>query len=242
MLDLDVIFALGSSENAYQQTMVEEESILLGDILQQDFIDNYKNLTLKSAMWLRYFGEFAHNRDGPKHIIKLDDDVVVDVFELAKLLRNPLRSRADDYEEAEEYEGIMCSVSKGMPIQRDPESRWYVPERGFPSKTDTFPPYCSGAAFAMRLEQLRLLWQRLRKSDLPHITVDDFFITGYLATKAGIRLVNKSKLYSFDAEDPHKDIRVRGPLFTVLHDEKLVLFERAWKEVLQRQLSKLRQL
>ncbi|KAH7726079.1 Beta-1,3-galactosyltransferase 1 [Aphelenchoides avenae] len=220
--------------------MVEEENILHGDILQQDFIDDYKNLTLKSAMWLRYMGEFAQNKERPKHIVKVDDDVVVDVFELAKLLRNPLRSKADDNEEAEEPNGILCSVSKGMPIQRDPESRWYIPERDLPSKTDVFPPYCSGAAFVMQLEQLRLLWQRLRKSDLPYITVDDFFITGYLATKAGIRLINKSKLYSFDAEDPLKDIRERGPLFTVLHDEKLVLFERAWKEVLARSLSKLR--
>lgn len=47
----------------------------------------------------------------------------------------------------------------------------YVPESDLPSKTDVFPPYCSGAAFIMRLDQLATLWQRLRRSDLPHITV-----------------------------------------------------------------------
>ena len=53
---LRVVYMLGDSANASVQSLIEEEQVRHGDIVQGNFIDSYRNLTYKHVM-----GEFRYN-------------------------------------------------------------------------------------------------------------------------------------------------------------------------------------
>ncbi len=54
--------------------MISEESNIFGDLLQDDFVDSYNNLTLKTVHMLRHFKFEQH-----KHFLKTDDDSFVGI-------------------------------------------------------------------------------------------------------------------------------------------------------------------
>ena len=56
--------------------MLEYEQARHGDLVMADFVDDYKNMTLKHLVQLRYFHEHCA---GTKYLVKLDDDVAVNV-------------------------------------------------------------------------------------------------------------------------------------------------------------------
>lgn len=69
-----IVFMLGSSQNRTVSDLIELESKIYNDIVQQDFIDTYRNLTLKCIMALRWVSAYCKT---PKFILKTDDDVIV---------------------------------------------------------------------------------------------------------------------------------------------------------------------
>lgn len=84
---LAVVFMIGN-QDAPGQTHVdfhelEAESDRFGDIVMGDFVDSYRNLTLKTIMayeWLTMYCREA------QLVVKTDDDVVVNIFALTKAL------------------------------------------------------------------------------------------------------------------------------------------------------------
>lgn len=66
------------------QDSIEDESNLHGDIIQENFIDSYNNLTLKSVMLLKYISQHC---DKVEFILKSDDDMFVHVQNLLMLVR-----------------------------------------------------------------------------------------------------------------------------------------------------------
>jgi len=69
-----VVFLLGQGEES--QTEVMEESKMHNDIVQEDFKDTYRNLTLKTVMGLKWSAIFCPQA---KHVMKTDDDIFVNV-------------------------------------------------------------------------------------------------------------------------------------------------------------------
>ena len=53
-----VIFLLGKSKSSVKNELVQIESKDNGDVLMEDFMDDYYNLTLKSIMMLKYVTQF----------------------------------------------------------------------------------------------------------------------------------------------------------------------------------------
>ena len=62
---------------------IKAESFIYGDIIQENFIDGYYNLTLKTIMGFKWSSKYCSNA---KFIMKLDDDVVVNTFDLLNYL------------------------------------------------------------------------------------------------------------------------------------------------------------
>ena len=56
-----------------------EESDEHGDIIQEDFIDTYANLTLKSLALLRWAHQAFSGGDRWQHVLKTDDDVYINM-------------------------------------------------------------------------------------------------------------------------------------------------------------------
>uniref|UniRef100_A0A6P7GZT9 Hexosyltransferase n=1 Tax=Diabrotica virgifera virgifera TaxID=50390 RepID=A0A6P7GZT9_DIAVI len=69
-----IVFMIGDPSSPEQQKKLEEENTLFGDIVQGNFIDNYRNLTYKHVMVLKYF---VYHCPQAKYLLKTDDDVFI---------------------------------------------------------------------------------------------------------------------------------------------------------------------
>ena len=106
-----IIFVLGKTNNESHDNMIALESEKYQDILQLGFCDTYDNLTLKHVAWVEWLTTHCART---KFILKTDDDVFVDPFNLKSYLhqldKTPERA-------------IMCSpVARHDPIRV--KSKW----------------------------------------------------------------------------------------------------------------------
>ncbi|KIH58861.1 hypothetical protein ANCDUO_10924 [Ancylostoma duodenale] len=82
-----LIFSVGLPYSARQQEELRNESIVHGDVLQANYFDSYRNLTLKQLAGLRYIASSCHN---VKALLKLDDDVGWNVTKAAHFINTNL--------------------------------------------------------------------------------------------------------------------------------------------------------
>ncbi|NWW65352.1 B3GL1 acetylgalactosaminyltransferase, partial [Ifrita kowaldi] len=131
------LFLLGQDtrrEDKAAALSVEDESILYGDIIRQDFVDTYDNLTLKTIMAFQWFSEFCSNA---RFFMKTDDDVFINTPNLVKLL---LQLNSSE------------NVFTGYPLIGNFAYRGFDRKRSisyeeYPFKL--YPPYCSGLGYIL---------------------------------------------------------------------------------------------
>lgn len=123
------VFLLGIGEN---ETMiqVEQEAKKFDDIIVEDFIDSYFNLTVKTAFAMK---TFLRHFMMSKYFMKIDDDVYLNVGNLNQML-----------EGAPSEALIGMNLLRKKPI-REYDSKWYVPQ--FLFSNDEYPPYLNGPAY-----------------------------------------------------------------------------------------------
>ncbi|XP_069830366.1 beta-1,3-galactosyltransferase 2-like isoform X2 [Dendropsophus ebraccatus] len=138
--DIDVmrIFLVGVSPimTVAIQRFLEEESAIYGDIVQQDFLDTYSNLTLKTLMGMEWITKFCPNAS---YVMKVDNDVFVNVNYLVHQVLHPELTPLTNY-----VTGLL--VENTSP-NRNKDSKFYLPEEIYPSKI--FPPYPSGPGYVL---------------------------------------------------------------------------------------------
>jgi hypothetical protein len=84
-----VVFAIGLSGNQSVNRMIRAEARRHGDILQEDFVDSYRNLTLKTMMIFKWASEqCAHAR----YLLRINDDVAVNTPKLMTYLHSTKRN------------------------------------------------------------------------------------------------------------------------------------------------------
>ena len=71
-----IIFLLGLTPDGNLTQKIQNEAELHRGVIQGDFLDSYHNLTHKAVMGLRWVTE---NCPGVKHVMRLDDDVFVNM-------------------------------------------------------------------------------------------------------------------------------------------------------------------
>lgn len=82
-LNITRVFLLGKPKEESMWKYILKESQKYNDLLQGDFLENYKNLTLKHLMGLKW----ASSNCKANFLIKTDNDIVLDIFEILKLLQ-----------------------------------------------------------------------------------------------------------------------------------------------------------
>ncbi|XP_015492823.1 UDP-GalNAc:beta-1,3-N-acetylgalactosaminyltransferase 1 [Parus major] len=131
------LFLLGRDtqrEDGVAALSVEDESILYGDIIRQDFTDTYDNLTLKTIMAFQWLSEFCSNA---RFFMKTDTDVFINTPNLVKLL---LQLNSSE------------NVFTGYPLidnfaYRGLDRRRYISYQEYPFRL--YPPYCSGLGYIL---------------------------------------------------------------------------------------------
>ncbi|NWQ72670.1 B3GT2 galactosyltransferase, partial [Neopipo cinnamomea] len=93
--------------------VLREEDELHGDLLQQDFLDTYNNLTLKTLMGLEWVSRYCPDA---AYVMKADHDVFLNPeFLVRRLLLPPRRGLATGH------------VYRGTGPLRGRAYKWFVP-------------------------------------------------------------------------------------------------------------------
>lgn len=169
---VSVVFLLGNPSNKTKNEKLIVENELYGDILQENFLDSYLNLTVKSLFLLDWFTRTC--RDVP-FVLKTDDDMFINVEQLLKIA-----DKTSD--EAEKHLLVGSLICGAVPI-RNPTNKWYSPSYMF--SQNIYPNYLSGTAYFMSRRTADAL---LSMSELvPLFHLEDIYVTGMLSQAANIR-------------------------------------------------------
>ena len=114
---IKVIFILGSSNDSKVEENVLKEDMKHKDILQFHFIDSYHNCLLKSIGALRWTLFYCKSA---KFIMKVDDDMIVNVNKLVKFVHDNNNAT----------KSIYGKVHDSKPI-RWPKSKWYINQKAY---------------------------------------------------------------------------------------------------------------
>lgn len=120
-----IVFNLATSPDEAVQRANEIEASIHSDIIQSSHIENYHNMTYKHVMGLQYAATYCPSA---KFIIKVDDDLEVDVEDLYE----DLKAFASDIPEFKSKH-IFCKMIIGQ-ANRNPASKWHTPRRIYPSR------------------------------------------------------------------------------------------------------------
>jgi beta-1,3-galactosyltransferase 1 len=79
--NLRYVFMMGISVDPDVQEWLQMEQALYNDIVQEDFLDSYRNLSRKGVMAMRWVSNFCSHAE---FVMKVDDDIVVNLFHITR--------------------------------------------------------------------------------------------------------------------------------------------------------------
>ena len=201
------VFLLGSSGKESGQKLQAENNIH-HDMVQQNFSDSYRNLTLKTMMGFEWFTWFCSQAS---YVMKTDDDVYINVTNILRLAQQPKMQNKI----------LGCCSKLDYPIRF--KSKWTVTLREYPQKT--YPGFCHGVGYVMSKkvakdihfisEQVPFLYledvyiglcaHRLR---VPVQPVPGFWLSPLPITKADCGKYGSEKVFAVHGLTPQKKMSV----------------------------------
>ncbi|KAK6184381.1 hypothetical protein SNE40_006864 [Patella caerulea] len=175
--EVRLCFILGYRSNV-DQNKTQEESDRYGDIVQEDFLDSYKNLSIKSEAILRFAFSFCPEA---KYILKTDTDMFINVPVLVETLRKNTQTNM-----------IMGFVHSGATPYSNRKSKWFI-ERGYFPLT-YYPDYASGTAYVLTQDVTKNLF--IAALHTKYFSLEDVFITGILRTRIKANLIHHEAFHS----------------------------------------------
>lgn len=169
---IQLAFLLGDS--TLVQSFTEMEYEMYGDIIQENFIDEYKNNTLKTIMG---FNWAVSHCSQAKFVMFVDDDYFVNIPNLSSLVSNISNSSV--------FRGYRY---KNAVVRRRKESKWYISKEEYPDKL--WPPYISGGSMLISMDVVKDM-----AVAFPHVKpvfIDDVYL-GIVAKILNITLTHDRK-------------------------------------------------
>ncbi|GFO03947.1 beta-1,3-galactosyltransferase 1-like [Plakobranchus ocellatus] len=183
--------AKGRGHDPQLETDVRSEP---GDILQFDMIDSYTNLTRKCLLALDWI---LSSCKGVQYIVKVDQDIFLNVPLLLTFLKNHGKSKA-----------IYGFIYNGGSVNR--KGRWAVSEEIYP--LDSYPVYASGTSYIISRSAAVTLMKLC--SHYPYFPIEDAFITGILATVGSIDRVHMRGFSYWKQPKPEPCAFVNDKIYT----------------------------
>ncbi|XP_077993828.1 beta-1,3-galactosyltransferase 1-like [Glandiceps talaboti] len=126
-------FLLGTTDDKHLQNTLLAENGVHGDILQEDFVDNYLNMTLKTIMGLKWASTYCFDAS---YICKTDTDMFVNYRGLVRFIDSKPRERY----------AVGYRFDSAKP-ERNSKRKWYTPFDIY--QDPTYPPYLCGTGYVM---------------------------------------------------------------------------------------------
>ena len=79
-----LVFILGRSRRNSTQLRVSSEASIHSDLIQEDFVESFRNLTLKSVFAVKWAAHFC---PGASYFLKTDDDMFVNLPQMRQYLK-----------------------------------------------------------------------------------------------------------------------------------------------------------
>lgn len=140
--NVKVLFVLGVHPDITQRSRVqkalEQEDWKYGDIIQQDFVDTFHNLTTKLILQFHWAYRYCLKA---QFVMSADDDIFVHMPNLVKYLQNLQGSQ----ERVSNF--WVGHVHRGAPPVRRKTSKYHVPFELYPWLS--YPDYTAGAGYVV---------------------------------------------------------------------------------------------
>lgn len=158
-----VLFLIGihsGNDEEMLQEKLQNESQQYKDLLQSNFQDSYRNLTIKTMVMLEWLSEKCQQAS---YAVKVDADVLLNMNNLINMLVS-LNAVQHNY--------MTGLVWDGSIVIRDPSNRFFLPYDVY--SRDTYPPYPLGMCYiiSMDLPQKILLGAR----EVKPIYIEDAYL------------------------------------------------------------------
>lgn len=186
-----LLAALPEREKFVTQPQLNDEQARFGDLLQGNFVEDYRNLSYKHVMGLRWAATECKGRS--KFIIKLDDDIIYDIFHLRRYLES---LEVDQPALATSSTLLAGYVLDAKPPIRFHASKWYVTRQEYPHAL--YPAYLSGWLYITNVPTAARLVAEAERDSI--FWIDDTWLTGVVRTRLGIPLKRHNNWYSANAE------------------------------------------
>ena len=138
--EIRIIFIMGRFKNTTLQARLENEFMEYGDILQGNFVDGYRNLSLNSLYGYKWINQNCANA---KYVMKADDDIVVNMNKLLHAVNKKLIFMKGTRE-------VACFRVRGT-VHKNKTSKFYVGEHVFMNTRFTLP-FCEGKFVFMTMD------------------------------------------------------------------------------------------
>eukprot|EP00057_Strongylocentrotus_purpuratus_P031378 XP_784438.2 PREDICTED: UDP-GalNAc:beta-1,3-N-acetylgalactosaminyltransferase 1-like [Strongylocentrotus purpuratus] len=198
-----VFFLIGQPDplNPALRLTLDEEHDQNRDLLEGNFLDTFKNLTLKHMFGLTWTADHCSNA---QYFLKGDDDVFANLENIINLLQE-MNSHGRGLREL--YLGDGGREYRN----RDQNSKHHVSSKEYSGRV--FPQYCVGGGYVLSMDLVfRVLQEALRTPMLS--SRDDVFV-GILMKKIQVPLVyNEGFLYTMGPTDT---CSLRDKSFMVMH-------------------------
>ncbi|XP_008277519.1 lactosylceramide 1,3-N-acetyl-beta-D-glucosaminyltransferase A-like [Stegastes partitus] len=172
-----LVFAIGvhpdvEGRSKVQRALLQEDQTY-GDLIQQNFVDTFHNLTTKLILqfhWSQTYCPQAH------FLMSADDDIFVHMPNLVKYLQHLLSSQSG-------AKGLWVGhVHRGAPPVRRKDSKYHVPYALYP--WPSYPDYTAGAGYVVSGDVAAKIYQATRLLN-SSMYIDDVFM-GMCAKAMGI--------------------------------------------------------
>ena len=169
-------FLIGQSKDKKLHKQVLKESHIHNDVIVTNFIDDYKNLTLKSVSKLHWILHYCPTID---FFLKIDDDMYLNFKLFEKFLKD--HSRAT--------ESIYGRYAKGWPPNRDKKTHYYLPLTKY--SHGYLPDFLTGGSYIMTADLIPLFYYGSYRAKF--FFLEDVFM-GFVADKYYIHLKHEKGL------------------------------------------------
>ncbi|XP_071807072.1 beta-1,3-galactosyltransferase 1-like [Asterias amurensis] len=164
------MFLVGESGNATKNRLVAEENTKRRDIVRENFIEAYANLTFKTLMGFKWAAQFCPDAE---YVASVDADMLISVHNMVRrLVGKPKKGYA---------EGNLRS--KVVPVRNpnDQHKKWHTSLDLYPEPT--YAPFFTGACYVMSADvAARVFRESVHVRFLPW---DDVY-TGLVMKRVGV--------------------------------------------------------
>ncbi|XP_056108779.1 lactosylceramide 1,3-N-acetyl-beta-D-glucosaminyltransferase A [Rhinichthys klamathensis goyatoka] len=170
-----VVFAMGANPDVFTNKSLlkdlQKEHVNHGDLVQQDFLDTFHNLTVKLLLQFHWTHEnCAHAR----FLMTADDDVFIHMPNLVHYLQDLRRRNVRNL--------WVGHVHRGAPPIRRRDSKYYMPFDMY--QWSSYPDYTAGAGYVVSGDVAAKIYQAMLSLNAS-MHIDDVFM-GVCAIAAGV--------------------------------------------------------